>query len=276
MIASDAHESGEGREAVSRDAAGAGGVHVGAGRGERSKAARPREAQGDDGAKSGHPVAALVEQAVDLVEPVKPRLRGWLHAGMVPTSLIAGIALIWLARTPQAAWACTVYAVTAWLLFGTSATYHRGTWGPLGEALLRRLDHANIFLIIAGTCTPLAVLLLSPNDRSVLLWTVWAGALAGIAFRALWVGAPRWLYTPCYLALGWAPVWYLADFLHTGGAAVLTLIVIGGLLYSAGAMVYALQRPDPSPRWFGFHEVFHALTVAAFTVHYIAILLAAC
>ncbi|MGW7400307.1 PAQR family membrane homeostasis protein TrhA [Streptomyces cyaneofuscatus] len=217
-----------------------------------------------------------MEQAVDLVEPVKPRLRGWLHAGMVPTSLIAGIALIWLARTPQAAWACTVYAVTAWLLFGTSATYHRGTWGPLGEALLRRLDHANIFLIIAGTCTPLAVLLLSPNDRSVLLWTVWAGALAGIAFRALWVGAPRWLYTPCYLALGWTPVWYLADFLHTGGAAVLTLIVIGGLLYSAGAMVYALQRPDPSPRWFGFHEVFHALTVAAFTVHYIAILLAAC
>ncbi|MFD3651442.1 hemolysin III family protein [Streptomyces cyaneofuscatus] len=217
-----------------------------------------------------------MEQAVDLVEPAKPRLRGWLHAGMVPASLIAGIALIWLARTPQAAWACTVYAVTAWLLFGTSAIYHRGTWGPLGEALLRRLDHANIFLIIAGTCTPLAVLLLPPNDRSVLLWTVWAGALAGIAFRVLWVGAPRWLYTPCYLALGWAPVWYLADFLRTGGAAVLTLIVVGGLLYSAGAMVYALQRPDPSPRWFGFHEVFHALTVAAFTVHYIAILLAAC
>lgn len=119
------------------------------------------------------------------------------------------------------------------------------------------------------------MLLLPPNDRSVLLWTVWAGALAGIAFQVLWVGAPRWLYTPCYLALGWAPVWYLADFLQTGGAAVLTLIIVGGLLYSAGAIVYALQRPDPSPRWFGFHEVFHALTVAAFAVHYIAILLAA-
>ncbi|MFH9466844.1 hemolysin III family protein [Streptomyces clavifer] len=254
---------------MSRDAAEAGGVHVGSRRGERG------EAQGDDGAKSGHLVAALVERAVDMVEPVKPRLRGWLHAGMVPASLIAGIALIWLARTPQAVWACAVYAVTAWLLFATSAVYHRGTWGPMGEALLRRLDHANIFLIIAGTCTPLAVLLLPPNDRSVLLWTVWAGASAGIAFRVLWVGAPRWLYTPCYLALGWAPVWYLADFLHAGGAAVLTLIVVGGLLYSAGAVVYALQRPDPSPLWFGFHEVFHALTVAAFTGHYIAIFLAA-
>ncbi|MET7552436.1 hemolysin III family protein [Streptomyces sp. NPDC005500] len=215
-----------------------------------------------------------MEQAADLVEPIKPRLRGWLHAGMVPAALIAGIVLICLAGTPQAAWACAVYSVTAWLLFATSAVYHRGTWGPLGEALLRRLDHANIFLIIAGTCTPLAVLLLPPGQRSVLLWIVWAGALAGIAFRVLWVAAPRWLYTPCYLALGWAPVRYLPDFLHTGGAAVLTLIVVGGLLYSAGAVVYAFQRPDPSPRWFGFHEVFHALTVAAFTAHYIAIFLA--
>lgn len=109
----------------------------------------------------------------------------------------------------------------------------------------------------------------------MLQWTVWAGASVGIAFRVLWVGAPRWLYTPCYLALGWAPVWYPADFLHTGGAAVLTLIVVGGLLYSAGAVVCAIRRPDPSPCWFGFHEGFHALTVAASTVHYIAILLAA-
>ncbi|MBT2401826.1 hemolysin III family protein [Streptomyces sp. ISL-100] len=234
-----------------------------------------REPQGNGAAENGHPVAALVEHAADLVEPIKPRLRGWLHAGMVPAALIAGLVLICLARTPQATMACAVYSVTAWLLFATSAIYHRGTWGPHGEALLRRLDHANILLIIAGTCTPLAVLLLPPDQRSVLLWIVWLGALAGIAFRVLWVGAPRWLYTPCYLALGWAPVRYLPDFLHTGGAAVLTLIVAGGLLYSAGAIVYALQRPDPSPRWFGFHEVFHALTVAAFTAHYIAISLAA-
>ncbi|WP_405558445.1 hemolysin III family protein [Streptomyces sp. NBC_01171] len=226
-----------------------------------------------DGGESSRPVADLAGWAADLVEPVKPKLRGWLHAVMVPASLSAGIVLICLARTEQAVVACTVYAVTALLLFGTSAVYHLGTWGPLGEAVLRRLDHANIFLIIAGTCTPLAVLL--PSDRqALLLWIVWAGALAGIAFRVLWVSAPRWLYTPCYLALGWAPVRYLPDFLHTGGAAVVTLIVVGGLLYSAGAVVYAVRRPNPSPCWFGFHEVFHALTVAAFTAHYIAISLA--
>lgn len=256
------------------DAAEAKRVHVTSERGEDREFGMLREPQGNGAAENGHPVAALVEHAADLVEPIKPRLRGWLHAGMVPAALIAGLVLICLARTPQATMACAVYSVTAWLLFATSAIYHRGTWGPLGEALLRRLDHANIFLIIAGTCTPLAVLLLPPDQRSVLLWIVWSGALAGIAFRVLWVGAPRWLYTPCYLALGWAPVRYLPDFLHTGGAAVLALIVAGGLLYSAGAVVYALQRPDPSPRWFGFHEVFHALTVAAFTAHYIAITLA--
>lgn len=225
-----------------------------------------------DAGENPHPVADLVGWAADLVEPVKPKLRGWLHAAMVPASLSAGIVLVCLARTP-ATWACVVYSVTAWLLFGTSAVYHLGTWGPVGEAVLRRLDHANIFLIIAGTCTPLAVLL-SPDRQALLLWIVWTGALAGIAFRVLWVSAPRWLYTPCYLALGWAPVRYLADFLHSGGAAVVTLIVTGGLLYSAGAVVYAVQRPNPSPLWFGFHEVFHALTVAAFTMHYIAISLA--
>ncbi|MEV5183974.1 PAQR family membrane homeostasis protein TrhA [Streptomyces werraensis] len=228
--------------------------------------------RGDAGDDS-RPVAGLAGWAADLVKPVKPRLRGWLHAAMVPASLGAGIVLVCLARTGEAVLACTVYAVTAWLLFGTSAVYHLGTWGPLGEAVLRRFDHANIFLIIAGTCTPLAVLL-APDRQALLLWIVWTGALAGIAFRVLWVNAPRWLYTPCYLALGWAPVRYLPDFLHAGGAAVVTLIVTGGLLYSAGAVVYAVQRPNPSPRWFGFHEVFHALTVAAFTAHYIAISLA--
>ncbi|WP_229859510.1 PAQR family membrane homeostasis protein TrhA, partial [Streptomyces anandii] len=147
-----------------------------------------------------HPVADLVDWAADLVEPVKPKLRGWLHATMVPASVSAGIVLVCLARTQQAALACTVYSVTAWLLFGTSAVYHLGTWGSMGEAVLRRLDHANIFLITAGTSTPLAVLLLPPDRRNLLLWIVWTGALTGIAFRVLWVNASRWLYTPCYLA----------------------------------------------------------------------------
>ncbi|MER6399430.1 hemolysin III family protein [Kitasatospora sp. NPDC001603] len=205
----------------------------------------------------------------------KPAMRGWLHAGIFPLSLAGGVVLIALARPAAAVAACSVFALSAWLLFGTSAVYHRGTWGRRGEAVLRRLDHANIFLIIAGTYTPLAVLLLSGRRRTVLLAVVWAGALAGIAFRTLWMGAPRWLYTPCYIALGWAAVLYLPDFARTGGIAVVVLVIAGGLLYTAGGVVYGLKRPDPSPYWFGFHEVFHALTVAAFSAHYTAVLLAA-
>ncbi|WP_372481682.1 PAQR family membrane homeostasis protein TrhA [Streptomyces coriariae] len=206
---------------------------------------------------------------------LKPRMRGWLHAGVFPLALVGGIVLIALSGSAAAVAACSVYALSACLLFGTSAVYHRGTWGPRGEAVLRRLDHANIFLIIAGTYTPLAVLLLPTDQQRVLLAAVWAGALVGIAFRVLWIGAPRWLYTPCYIALGWVAVFYLPDFARTGGIAVLVLVIAGGLLYTAGAVVYGLKRPDPSPAWFGFHEVFHALTIAAFTAHYTAILLAA-
>jgi hemolysin III len=217
-------------------------------------------------------VEGAAKQAAALL---KPRMRGWLHAGMFPLSLIGGVVLVALAESVRAAAACGVYAVSAWLLFGTSAVYHRGTWGPRGEAVLRRLDHANIFLIIAGTYTPLAVLLLPPDQRLALLCVVWAGALAGIAFRILWVRAPRWLYTPCYIALGWVAVFYLPDFSRSGGAVVVALIVTGGVLYTAGAVVYGLKRPDPSPRWFGFHEVFHAFTLAGFAVHYAAIAVAA-
>ncbi|WP_026251267.1 MULTISPECIES: hemolysin III family protein [unclassified Streptomyces] len=206
---------------------------------------------------------------------LKPRMRGWLHAGVFPLALVGGIVLIAVSRSGAAVAACSVYALSACLLFGTSAVYHRGSWGPRGEAVLRRLDHANIFLIIAGTYTPLAVLLLPWGRQLVLLAVVWAGALAGIAFRMLWIGAPRWLYTPCYLVLGWVAVFYLPDFARTGGSAVLVLVIAGGLLYTAGAVVYGLKRPDPSPAWFGFHEVFHAFTIAAFTAHYTAIVLAA-
>ncbi|MFD9007060.1 hemolysin III family protein [Streptomyces sp. NPDC059582] len=206
---------------------------------------------------------------------LKPRMRGWLHADVFPLALVGGIVLIAVSRSAAAAAACSVYALSACLLFGTSAVYHRGTWGARGEAVLRRLDHANIFLVIAGTCTPLAVLLLPEDRKRVLLALVWAGALVGIAFRILWIGAPRWLYTPCYIALGWVAVFDLPDFAHTGGPAVVVLLIAGGLLYTAGAVVYGLKCPDPSPAWFGFHEVFHALTIGAFTAHYAAILLAA-
>ncbi len=203
--------------------------------------------------------------------PVKPKLRGWLHAGMFPASVAAGIVLICLADTTRAQIACAVYSASAWMLFGISAVYHRFDWGPRGEAILRRLDHSNIFLIIAGSYTPFTLLLLHGSGQRLLLWLVWAGALAGIAFRVFWVGAPRWLYTPCYLALGWAAVFFLPDFLRTGGVAVVVLLVVGGLLYSVGGVVYGLKRPNPSPRWFGFHEVFHLCTLAAFIVQYVGV-----
>ena len=207
----------------------------------------------------------------DVARAVKPRLRGWLHAGTFPLAVVAGTVLVVLADGTRDTVATAVYAVSAALLFGVSAIYHRGNWSPPAEKRLKRLDHSNIFLIIAGTYTPFSVILLSQHGGTLLLWIVWSAALAGIAFRVLWVGAPRWLYTPVYIGLGWSAVFYVPDLAETGGMAVVTLLAIGGLLYSLGGVVYALKRPNPSPRWFGFHEVFHALTLGAYVVHYIAV-----
>ena len=204
-------------------------------------------------------------------DTAKPKLRGWLHAVMFPLALAAGIVLVALAGTTEARVASAIFAISAALLFGTSALFHRGSWSPRVHRFLRRMDHSNIFLIIAGTYTPFAVLLLPSSEGKTLLWIVWVGAFAGVAFRVFWVGAPRWLYTPIYVALGWVAVFYLPDFVRGGGAAVVILILVGGVFYSVGALIYGLKRPDPWPRWFGFHEVFHSLTVAAFIVHYIAV-----
>jgi hemolysin III len=217
---------------------------------------------------------AVVDDIESLARTVKPRLRGWLHAGTFPVAVAAGIVLVALADGTRETVANAVYAASAALLFGISALYHRGNWSPGTEKLLKRLDHSNIFLIIAGTYTPFSVILLRDQGGTMLLWIVWTAAMAGIAFRVLWVGAPRWLYTPVYLGLGWVAVFYLGDLLDSGGAAVVTLLAVGGLLYSVGGVVYAIKKPNPSPRWFGFHEVFHALTLGAFAVHYIAVSLA--
>ncbi|MGX9228490.1 PAQR family membrane homeostasis protein TrhA [Streptomyces albus] len=219
--------------------------------------------------------AKLSASAHNAAQVIKPKLRGWLHAGMFPAVLVSGMFLTALAGSTRGRIACAVYTLTACLLFGISALYHRGNWSPRVNAVLRRLDHANIFLIIAGTYTPLTILLLPDGRGDLLLWGVWIAAALGIAFRVLWVGAPRWLYTPCYIAMGWAAVFFLPDFLRTGGIAVLVCVLVGGLLYSVGGVVYGIKRPNPSPRWFGFHEVFHSLTLAAFAVHYVGISLVA-
>jgi hemolysin III len=205
---------------------------------------------------------------------LKPLLRGWLHAVTAPMALAAGIVLIALAPHTTARWAVAIYTLTAVLLFGTSALYHRGNWSPKVERLLKRIDHSNIFLIIAGSYTPFAVLLLHGSTQAAVLWVVWSGAIAGVVFRVVWVGAPRWLYTPLYIGMGWVAVFFLPEFMRRGGVAVLVLVAVGGLLYSAGGVIYAFKRPNPSPRYFGFHEIFHTLTVLAFICQYVAISLA--
>ena len=216
-----------------------------------------------------------IEHGLETVRDViKPRLRGWLHAGTFPLSVAAGIVLVALSPDARSRIATAVFAVTASLLFGVSAIYHRGTWGPRAVAVLKRLDHANIFLIIAGTYTPFCVLVLDEGLGRTMLWIVWGGALLGVAFRVFWVGAPRWLYVPVYVALGWVAAFYTPQLLEGAGPAVFALIVVGGALYTLGGIVYGLKRPNPSFRWFGFHEVFHALTVAAFIVHYTGVSIA--
>jgi hemolysin III len=216
----------------------------------------------------------LGDHVRDAIAEVKPHLRGWLHAVTAPLALAAGVVLVVLSPNATTRIGSAVFATTAMILFTVSAIYHRGTWSPRIWAFLRRFDHANIFLLIAGTYTPFTLLLLEGRNQVILLSTVWTGALLGVLFRVFWAGAPRWLYTPIYIALGWAAVFFFQDFVHGTGAAVLTLMVLGGGLYTLGGLVYGFQRPNPSPRWFGFHEVFHTLTIAAFASHYVGISIA--
>jgi hemolysin III len=208
--------------------------------------------------------------ASDVVSATKPRLRGWLHAVTSPLALASGIVLIALAPTGAGRVAAIAYAVTSVVLFTTSAIYHRGRWSPAAERRLKRMDHANIFLLIAGSYTPFAVLALTGDARAAVLSAVWGTALLGVAFRVFWVNAPRWLYVPLYIGLGWAAAFFVPQLLHGAGVAAFVLVATGGLIYTAGGLIYALKRPNPSPRWFGFHEIFHACTVAAFTCQYIA------
>lgn len=205
---------------------------------------------------------------------LKPTWRGWIHAGTFPFTIAAGIVLICLAQGAPAKWASAVFMLTSMLLFGNSALYHRIDWKPKMKLLLKRIDHANIFLLIAGTYTPIAVLALPPAQGALLLVIVWSGALLGIGFRVFWIGAPRWLYVVLYLALGWAAVMYLADIFNANAASMI-LVIVGGLAYTLGAVAYGLKRPNPFPGKFGFHEIFHTLTVVAFVCHWTAILLLA-
>ena len=208
------------------------------------------------------------ERAHELYAEVRPHLRGWLHAATVPLALIAGIVLVTQSPAGVVRLGSAVFALSALLLFTVSATMHRGGWSPRTNLVLCRLDHASIFVFIAGSYTPFALALLEGTERAVLLAVAWGGALLGGTFRVLWVDAPRWLYTPVYMALGWVSVFFIDDFLAHWWPHGRALLAAGGLLYTLGGIVYGLRRPNPIPAWFGFHEVFHGLTVVAFAVHY--------
>jgi hemolysin III len=225
-----------------------------------------------------HAVDRASERVAHTVAEVKPHLRGWLHAGTAPLTLVAGIVLVALSPTATTRVGSALFVASALLVFTVSAIYHRGTWSPRTWAFLRRFDHANIFVLIAGSYTPFALLFLRGTALVTLLVVVWSAALAGVLFRVFWTDAPRWLYTPMYIALGWAALFFIPQFLDGAGrfstgvaVASLVLVAVGGLLYTLGALVYGLKRPDPSPRWFGFHEVFHAFTVVAFASHYVGV-----
>jgi hemolysin III len=214
------------------------------------------------------------EQVRETLEEVNPKLRGWMHAGCAPLALAAGVVLVVMSPNATTRIGSAVFATSALVLFTVSGIYHRGTWSPKVWLFLRRFDHANIFLLIAGSYTPFTLLLLEGSERVVLLSVVWTGAVLGVLFRVFWNDAPRWLYVPIYMALGWAAVFYFGDFVENANTAVIVLMAGGGLLYTIGGIVYGFQRPNPNPRWFGFHEVFHTLTIAAFVSHYVGVSIA--
>ena len=207
----------------------------------------------------------------ELAAAIKPRLRGVLHEAAFAVSLVTGTVLVCLADGARARTAAVIYAVSVALLFGTSAAYHRGSWTGRAHTVMQRLDHSMIFILIAGTYTPFALLLLESTARWVVLGVVWGGAVAGVVLRNAVRRPARWLFTGLYLLLGWVALAVIPQLYDTGGLPVVALLLLGGVFYSLGAVVYALRRPDPSPRWFGFHEVFHAFTLAAFVTHYIAV-----
>jgi len=199
-----------------------------------------------------------------------PILRGVSHFWAFWLALSTTIPLVALATGVAARGAALVYGAGMCVLFAGSAAYHRYKCGPRLRRLLCRIDHSAIFVFIAASYTPVALLVLEPPMRTIVLVSVWAGAALGVALSLAWISAPRLLSAVTYLAVGWVAVIALPELLDRVGAAPLVLLVAGGALYSAGAIVYAIRKPNLWPRTFGFHEVFHALVIAAAAAHFIA------
>ncbi|CAB4615179.1 MAG: hemolysin III family protein [Actinobacteria bacterium] len=213
-----------------------------------------------------------VSSGFPVITEEKPTMRGWLHAGILPIVIAGGVLLIVLGQGSAAKVAGSIFLASSFLLFGNSALYHRFNWKPKTKLVLKRIDHANIFLLIAGSYTPITMLALPFEKGLILLIAIWSMTLIGISFRIFWITAPRWLYVPIYVGMGWGALVYIQDFM-AANLPMMVLILSGGLAYTIGALVYGFKWPNPSKKHFGFHEIFHALTVAAFLSHWTAALL---
>jgi hemolysin III len=229
------------------------------------------------------PERATHQEAEDLPEAVadgvaqflgKPRARGWIHLYSAIVAVIAGAALVsvsWSVESTRAGVATLIYTLTIVAMFSVSATYHRVTWTSANaHKWMKRLDHSMIFIFIAGSYTPFALLALPSEKGMVLLWIVWAGALAGVLLKMCWPTAPAWVGVPLYLLLGWVAAWFIGPIMQGAGVAALVLLIVGGALYSVGGVFYGLKWPNPWPTTFGHHEFFHACTAVAAICHYIA------
>jgi len=185
--------------------------------------------------------------------------------------LASGLALVWAAPTAGSKLVMAVYALSISSLFGVSALFHRHTWGPVGRRRMRRADHSTIFIAIAGSYTAVAGIALTGWARTALLAIVWGGAVIGITLRQMWLDAPKWVIALPYVVVGWAAVVVLPQLFRALGGVGFTLLLLGGLAYSAGAVVYAVKRPNPVPGVFGYHEVFHACTIVGAVLHFVVI-----
>ena len=223
-------------------------------------------------ARAAEKAESAKEVAADAIAAVKPKLRGVSHEWAFFVSLFLGAGLIVAAKTPEATLAVAIYAVSLSALLGTSALYHRVNWErPEVRRWMRRLDHSMIFFLIAGTYTPFALLVLDGPLADLILVIVWIGAIAGAVVEMVWIDHPKWVAALIYMSLGWVATVAFPGLWGEMGVAGTLLVAAGGLLYTAGAVVYATQRPNPNPRVFGYHEVFHLLVIAAAAAHFTAI-----
>jgi hemolysin III len=239
--------------------------------GERASAAREAVNERATATReaAGERVAAAKEATAEAIAAVKPKLRGVSHEWAFFISLVFGAGLIFFAKTPKATLAVGIYAVSLSALLGTSALYHRVNWKrPQVRTWMRRLDHSMIFFLIAGTYTPFALLVMHGTLATAILIAVWAGAIAGAIVEMVWIGHPKWVSAAVYLTIGWVAVAAFPELWSGLGPTAALMLAGGGLLYTAGAIVYAVQRPNPSPAIFGYHEVFHAFVLAAAVLHF--------